>query len=326
MRTLVLGAGATGGYFGGRLLEAGRDVTFLVRGARAAQLRERGLSIRSPHGDLQLKPKVVFAGRLRERYDLVLLCCKAYDLDSAMEAVAPAVGEDSIVLPLLNGLRHFDALDARFGAERVLGGLCSTALALDEDGRVHHLNAMHLLRFGERNGRLTPRVKALEALMRGVKIDAKASRNIVPALWEKWVLLAAMAGVNCLMRAGVAEIVAAPGGRALCRAMLEECSAIATAHGHPPRPQVLQDVQAYLDRPQGDFTVSMLRDLEAGHQVEADHILGDLIARGEQAGVSMPLLRAAYCHLKIYEARRQRAQRTSQSAFASPRRRRLRVC
>jgi 2-dehydropantoate 2-reductase len=326
MRILVLGAGATGGYFGGRLLEAGRDVTFLVRGARAALLRERGLTIRSPHGDVHLKPPVVIAGQLHERYDLVLLCCKAYDLDSALEAIAPAVGAETIVLPLLNGMRHFDALDARLGAERVLGGLCSIAVTVDEEGRIQHFSSMHVLRFGERDGRLTPRVKRLQALTEGTKLDAKASRNIVPAMWEKWTLLAAIAGINCLMRAGLADILAAPGGRELCRQMLEECCAIAAAHGHAPRSSVLADVHAFIEKPRGDFTTSMLRDLEAGRRVEADHILGDLIARGEPKGLSVPLLRAAYCHLKIYEARRARkAARAAPDFASSPKRRRAGV-
>src|SRR6476619_7075840 len=143
MRTLIVGAGATGGYFGGRLLEAGRDVTFLVRPRRAAQLAERGLVITSPVGDVRLPtPPTVQADALREPFDVVLLSCKAYDLDDAIASFAPAVGPETVILPLLNGMRHVDTLETRFGADAVLGGLCMISSTLDDDGTIRHLSPM----------------------------------------------------------------------------------------------------------------------------------------------------------------------------------------
>lgn len=304
MRVLVLGAGATGGYFGGRLLEAGRNVSFLVRSRRAAQLRDAGLVLRSPQGHARLAPRLVTPSQIGGRYDLVMLCCKAYDLNGAIEAVAPAVGRNTIVMPLLNGLRHYEALDEKFGAERVLGGLCSIAVTRSPDGTIVHMSPMHLLRFGERNLERSPRVAALQALITGAKMDAKPSKDIVQALWEKWVMLASLAGMTCLMRAGVGDIVASPCGRDLTLQLLEECTAVARANGHAPRAPVLEDTRNLLTEPSSAITASMMRDLEAGHRVEADHILGDLIRRAEQAGVATPLLRIAYCHLKAYEHRR----------------------
>ncbi|MBL6750832.1 MAG: 2-dehydropantoate 2-reductase [Nevskia sp.] len=309
MRTLVLGAGATGGYFGGRLLEAGRDVSFLVRARRAAQLRETGLVIRSPQGDAVLKPHLVPPSKVGGPYDLVLITCKAYDLNSAMEAVAPGVGRNTIVLPVLNGLRHFDALDQRFGAERVLGGLCSIVVTLNREGAVIHMQPTHLLRFGERSLQRSPRVAALQALFTGAKVDAKPAGDIFQALWEKWVMLASLAGMTCLMRASVGDIVAAPGGRELMLRCLDECAAVAAAHGHRPRPAVLEDTRKMLSQPDSPVTASMMRDLEGGQRVEADHILGDLLERAGQAGVDTPLLRLAYSHLKAYEHRWARERR-----------------
>jgi 2-dehydropantoate 2-reductase len=307
MKILVLGAGATGGYFGGRLLEAGRDVSFLVRRARAERLRSGGLVIRSPAGDAKLAPRVLTRATLDGDYDLVILACKAYDLVAAIDAIAPAVGPATAVLPLLNGLRHYDALDARFGAERVLGGLCSIAVTLDAHGHVEHLAPMHVLRFGERSGERTSHVAALEQVFAGTKLDAKPSRDIVQALWEKWVMLASLAGMTCLMRAAIGDIVAAPCGEKLMRQMLDECSAVAAAHGRRPRDAVLADTQELLTRPASTFTASMLRDVESRHRVEADHILGDLIERAAAKSIDTPLLRIAYCHLKAYEARLQRS-------------------
>lgn len=301
MKVLMLGAGATGGYFGGRLLEAGREISFLVREHRAAQLRGNGLVVHSPHGDLRLKPRVLISGQLHERFDLVILACKAYDLEAAIEAIAPAVGPDTAVLPLLNGLAHFEQLDARFGAERVLRGLCSIGARLDADGSIEHLSSMHALRFGEADDRRTPRIEAIEALMQGCKFDGKASSNIQQALWEKWVMLASLGGITCLLRLSVGAIVAAAEGRALMLAMIEECALIASAHGHAPRPNVLDGIKAMLTEPGSGAKASMLRDLEQGGRVEADHVLGDLIARGEAKGIAAPRLATAYASLKIYE-------------------------
>ena len=307
MRVLILGAGATGGYFGGRLLEAGRDVSFLVRSRRAVQLGDTGLVIRSPAGHARLKPRVIAAGEFVETFDLVILACKAYDLDSAIESIAPAVGRKTAILPLLNGLGHFDALDARFGPERVLGGLCSIAVTLGDRGAIQHLSPMHVLRFGERSGERSERVAALEELVKGVNLDAKSSRDVMQALWEKWVMLASLAGMTCLMRASIGDIVAAtPMGQKLMQQLLDECAAVAAAYGRAPRPAVLEDTRSLLTRPRSSFTASMLRDIEGGHRVEADHILGDLIARGTHAGVFTSLLEIAYCHVKAYEVRKAR--------------------
>ncbi|RBD11056.1 oxidoreductase, partial [Xanthomonas oryzae pv. oryzae] len=144
MHILILGAGGTGGYFGGRLAQAGVDVTFLVREARAAQLQADGLRIRSPLGDAQLQVAHVTAQDLpalvaQRPFDLVILSCKAYDLDSAIDAIAQAVGEQTTVLPILNGLRHYAALDERFNAARVLGGLCFISATKGEHGEILHL-------------------------------------------------------------------------------------------------------------------------------------------------------------------------------------------
>ena len=210
MRFLVVGAGATGGYFGGRLLEAGRDVTFLVRPARAERLAATGLTITSPAGNITLRsPPTVLASGLRDPFDAVILSCKAYDLGGAIESFAPAVGPDTAVVPLLNGMRHLDALDARFGADRVLGGSCFISAKLDEAGRIAHVSDIHRLAFGERCGGRSPRVEALGAAMAGAKFEAVASDEILQVMWEKWVFLASLAGITCLTRAAVGDIAAA---------------------------------------------------------------------------------------------------------------------
>ncbi|BDU74136.1 2-dehydropantoate 2-reductase [Mesoterricola silvestris] len=303
MRILMVGAGGIGGYFGGRLLEAGRDVTFLVRPARARKLAETGLVVRSPFGDLHLAaPPTVLAGEPREPFDAVLLSCKAYDLEDAVEAFAPAVGPDTMVLPLLNGMAHFDALDRRFGAGRVLGGSCFISSALDAQGAVVHFNRLHGLVFGERTGEATPRIRALEAQLCGAGFDGRLSGDIVQELWEKWVFIASAAGITCLLRGSVGDIVAA-GNQGLAVALMEECASVAAAHGHAPRAQSLEKTRAILTEPGSPMTSSMFRDLESGGRIEGDHLIGDLLRRG--AG-PLPMLAMVDASLRTYGARRAR--------------------
>ncbi|MFH6786146.1 MULTISPECIES: 2-dehydropantoate 2-reductase [Methylobacterium] len=311
MRVLVVGAGATGGYFGARLAQAGRDVTFLVREARAARLGAGGLSVKSPLGDFRIDgPKTVTAGTIPGPFDVVLLSCKAYDLAGALDDVAPAVGPDTMVLPILNGMAHLDALDARFGAERVLGGSCAIAATLSPEGEIVQMSDLHALTFGERDGTRSDRIARVAAVMEGAGFTARLSERILLEMWEKWVFLATLACGTCLMRAPIGDIVAAPGGRELMLGLLEECRTIAAGAGHAPREKFLDSSRGTLTAAGSRFTASMLRDIEKGARIEADHIVGDLLARGRAAAPdeARPHLATAYTHLKAYESRRAREQ------------------
>jgi 2-dehydropantoate 2-reductase len=305
MRVLVVGAGAIGGYFGGRMLEAGRDVTFLVRPRRAAELAGAGLVIKSPNGDVTLKnPPTVQAGQFTDKFDVVLLSCKAFDLDDAVTSFAPAVGPQTSIIPLLNGMLHLDVLDKKFGPERVLGGLCAIAATLNEAREVVQLAPMQSLNFGERAGGLSDRVRAIAEVMASGKTGAVASENIVQEMWEKWVFLASLAASTCLMRTSVGNILAVPGGKDFILGVLDECSAVAGAEGHAPSGPFFQRTRGLLTAEGSQMTASMFRDIKAGAAVEADHVIGDLIARGDAAKVPVPRLRIAYTHLKAYEKQR----------------------
>ncbi|MBI4519855.1 MAG: hypothetical protein HY701_03395, partial [Gemmatimonadetes bacterium] len=160
LKLLVLGAGAVGGYFGGRLAEGGADVTFLVRPRRREQLERDGLRMESPLGDLQIPVKTVLAAELRPEYDVVLLTCKAYDLDSALDALMPVMAGGCAVVPLLNGIAHLRRLDERFGYANVLGGTCAIQATLRSDGVIHHASTLQRLLFGERDGSTSTRARA----------------------------------------------------------------------------------------------------------------------------------------------------------------------
>ena len=305
MRILVVGAGAIGGYFGGRMLAARRDVTFLVRPRRAAELADAGLVIKSPNGDVTLKnPPTVQADKLKETFDAVLLSCKAFDLDDAISSFAPAVGAQTAIIPLLNGMRHLDVLDNKFGRERVLGGLCAIAATLNEHREVVQLAPMQSLNFGERDGKLSDRVRAVAEVMASGKFGAVASEQVVQEMWEKWVFLASLAASTSLMRTSLGNILASPGGQDFILGILDECSAIATAAGYAPRAPFLERSRGMLTAAGSQLTASMFRDIKAGAPVEADHVIGDLIARGEAAKLAVPRLRVAYTHLKAYEKQR----------------------
>ena len=178
MRLLVVGAGSTGGYFGGRLAQACRDVTFLVRPRRAAQLEANGLQVTSPHGDFTLAPKLVTTGGTLAHFDAILLTVKSYAFEASLEDFAPAIGPDTMILPVLNGMRHMDVLAARFGKHAVAGCVCKIPAQLDREGRILHLGEFHELDYGELDGSRTPRIGELDAFMRNAVFNARLSPAI----------------------------------------------------------------------------------------------------------------------------------------------------
>jgi 2-dehydropantoate 2-reductase len=307
MRILVLGAGAIGGYYGGRLVEGGADVTFLVRPRRAQVLAERGLVVRSALGDIERKVKTLLAGDLREAFDLVLLSCKAYDLDDAIEAIVPAVGPRSAILPLLNGINHMAVLSGRFGAERVLGGACGIGVVLEPSGDIRHVGNTEWLTFGEVSGERSARCDAIAKIFAASKINATLADDIIQEMWDKFVMLASLAASSTLTRANVGEMLAAPLGEWLVLEALRECQAVAAGDGHAPTPAAIERTRKMLTTRGSPFTASMQRDLVAGGATEGDHIIGDLVRRAEKRGIDVPLLRIALANLQVHEARRKKA-------------------
>jgi 2-dehydropantoate 2-reductase len=303
----VLGAGGIGGYFGGRLLQAGRDVSFLVRPRRAEQLARFGLVIKSSYGDYHHpSPPTLLAADLREPFDLVLLSCKAYDLDDAMNAIAPAVGPNTVILPTLNGMRHMDALIERFGERAVAGGLCFIASTMDDEGRILHLNANHTIVFGERDGTRSPRIEAIAAELAHGAFESRLSDATMQEMWEKWVFIATGAAITSLMRSSVGDIEAA-GGTPLVHALVAECASIATRSGFAPSEECIERSRSTFSARGSPLTASMYRDIERGNRTEGQHLLGDLLRRGESEE-AYPVLRTANIHLATYEVRRARLE------------------
>jgi 2-dehydropantoate 2-reductase len=307
LKTLILGAGAIGGYIGGRLQESGADVTFLVRPARREALAKGGLVIKSPRGDVTQKVKTVLKGSEGGPYDVVLLTNKAYDMDSAIAAITPAVGPDTTIVPLLNGMNHIDVLKAKFGAGCVAGGVARIGVALSPEGEIRHTSPFAAFSVGELERR--PARAALVEFAATIKkagIDGGLHDNIAQDLWDKWVFLCTLAALCCLMRGTSGDILEAEEGQAIVLETLEECRKVAAAAGYNPSESGLGFARQSLSQKGSLFAASMLHDLEKGSMVEADHVVGDMIQRAKKAGIATPNLRLAYAHLQVYLARRAR--------------------
>jgi 2-dehydropantoate 2-reductase len=307
MRILVVGAGATGGYFGGRLAQAGRDVTFLVREGRARTLRERGLRIVGLGEQTVLEPELVTADAIEGPYDLVLLTVKESGLTGAVADLAPAVGPDTLIVPVLNGMRQIDVLVERFGEQAVLGGIAYVMTTIDADGDILRLAGMHRLTYGRRDGSVDDKVRAVHAALSDAGFDTALSERILSAMWSKWTFIASL-GAVCVVGGGtVGEVAGVPGGTALADTVLAEAASVAAAAGHPVPEKELAAYAGMLTAQGSDDTSSLFRDLSAGLPVEAEQIFGDLVARAEALEVAVPSLAAAAIRLRVHNARAAKA-------------------
>ncbi len=299
MKILVVGAGAVGGYFGARLAQAGRDVTFLVRPARAQLLRSEGLRILSPHGDLTLRPQTITADELRSPFDIVFLSVKAQALAQTIKDMKPAVGPDTMIYPILNGMRHMYALASSFGNHAILGGVCMVSTDLDEQGRIVQITPMQKLIYGELSGEITPRIRSFDETISDAGFETELSTSIVPAMWHKWVMIASLGLVTCLLDGPIGEINAVPDGEKTILQAIDECAAVGAACGFP----LPQPIAAFLHRSvtakDSKLTSSMYRDLQKGVPTEVETILGDLLQHAHEHQLTTPFLQAGTVRLRV---------------------------
>jgi 2-dehydropantoate 2-reductase len=290
------------------LIKGGADVTFLVRPKRAAQLQRDGLIVRlQDGGEVRTQVKTIQQGQLEGTYDVVLLSCKAYDLDGAMDAIAPVVGEQSAIVPLLNGVRHIDMLKERFGPERVLGGLTVINAALMPDGSIQQSQVrINLTAIGELDGRSSSRCTTIKAALEAGGIPVQIPESIMVMMWEKFFGFACTATIASLCRSRAGVIARAANGALFVSAVIDECTRVVTALGHPPLPAFNAAVQiaGLYSQANSAYGPSMLIDMEDGRPTEGEHTIGDLVERAAQASISAPLLTAARCNLQAYEISR----------------------
>lgn len=308
MRWLILGAGALGGFYGARLLQAGADVSFLVRSRRQQQLARDGLVVKTQDGEtFHHKVRTLQQGEIHGPYEVVLLTCKAYDLPSGMEAIAPAVGNNTAILPVLNGVRHIDVLKERFGPEHVLGGMSVINAALLPDGLIQQSQVRINMNYhGELDGKVTARCRAIAHDLR--LIDGKAVPDIGTQMWGKFFGYACNATITTLTRSRAGAIARSAVGADFVSSVIGEVASVVAAEAGQVPVEVRNIIRGMFAQPDSTYGPSILIDMEEGRKTEGEHTIGDLVDRAMRRGLAVPILTAARCNLQAYELKRSQSQ------------------
>lgn len=301
----VFGTGAVGGYFGGRLAEAGENVRFIARGQHLAAIREQGLQVSSIAGDFLIRPasatdQPAGAGPV----DVVLVAVKAWQVTDAAETIRPLVGERTMVVPLENGIEAPDQLASVLGARHVVGGLCRILAYVEGPGHIRHAGAAPYIAFGELDGSKSARVDALrEAFARARGLAVEVPPDIRVAIWSKFVFIAALSGVGALTRAPIGSIRSQPETRRLLEQSLEEIHALARRTGVEVPGDLVATTLAYIDTMPADGLASMQRDMMQGRPSELEAQVGAVVRRAERLGLEVPVHRIIYAALLPLERR-----------------------
>ena len=299
MRVLVLGAGAVGGYFGGRMAEAGMDVTFLVREKKKRKLEKTGLVIKSPKGDLSIKPNLVTIDKVGGDFDVILFTNKAYDLDEILQLPFP-VKNRALIIPLLNGYAHMEKISKKFVDARLFGGIAHIFSTLSEKGEINHFNDIHSLTFGhlssadETDGR-----KFFDACS-SANFSIKYSDNIIVDLWHKWVLITTVAGATTLFNATIGEIASSEHGVSFITDLHDECINIAKSEKIQVRDDDLAQQRRFLSDKESTWNSSMRRDMINKSKIESAHIFLELIKIADKNKVLCPSLKTVMINGEIY--------------------------
>ncbi len=301
MQILILGAGAIGGYYGGRLVQAGADVTFMVRSQRAETLSKSGLVIKSALGDFCGKVKTLQQNDKCPTYDIVFLACKSYDLHSALISIQPAVENKTAIIPILNGVEQLNIISESFPFAECWGGIAKISTTLLPDGSIHQFDNVNQFVLGTLDGHLDTRAEQLISLFRAQAVDATLSHRIKNDLWDKFTFIATMAGITCLMRGAIDQILLAPSGKELITQLLNECASVSEKEGFPLEDHVFSQYLDHLVGPSFGLKSSMLRDIEKSHRTEVEHILGDMLKKAKKHSLSTPLLEIATTHVRTFE-------------------------
>lgn len=301
MRVLVVGAGAVGGYFGGRLYEKGVDVTFLVREGRQKKIKENGLSIKSVHGDVTIQPKTILVTDTEEPYDIILVGTKSYHFHQAIEDIKPFVGLNTVIIPMLNGIKHLHVLQEVFSENQVLGGLCFVESTVDVNGVIIQTSQTHEFVYGELSGEKTARIIEIDKLFSNTKTTIRKSDTIKKDMWHKYMFISGLSGITTLFRSSIGPIREAEYGLEIIEKLFKEIGAIMRA-ANAPIADGVEEVQ-FKRINEMDYTMksSMQRDMEKGEQIEGDHLQGYLLTLAEEYKIQAPYLKMVYSNLCTYE-------------------------
>jgi 2-dehydropantoate 2-reductase len=304
LRSAIVGSGGVGGYFGGRLAQAGVDVTFVARGAHLEAMRRHGLRVESIDGDFVVTPVDAVAIADAVPVDAVLLAVKAWQIDDAAHALAPLLGPDTFVLPLQNGVDACDRVAAVIGSERVIGGVCRIVSFLAAPGVIRHIAAAPRIDLGERDGSRSQRVVQLvDELARAEGMAVVLSDKIDAAMWEKFVFIVPVSGVGAVTRVPLGVLRNVAESRAMLEAAMHEVAAVARARGVELAADVVPRTMTFVDALAGESTSSMQRDIADGRPSEFEDQVGAVVRIAAEVGVPVPVHAFLYASLRPLELR-----------------------
>ena len=300
MRIAVMGAGGVGGYFGGRLAQAGNDVVFIARGAHLAALRERGLTLKSPLGDANIKVRAVEDPAEAGAAEVVLFTVKLWDTEAAAERIRPIVESGGVVIPFQNGVESISRIGAVLGHGRVMGGVAYIAARIGEPGTIVQTGQMARLRFGAIEPGQRAVAAALHAACRDAGVEAEIVDDIERVLWEKFVQLVALSGTTSVARSGIGVVRADPDLRWLLETAMHETWQVGRRRGVALADDLVAASLKWIDGLAAEMKSSMLGDLEAGGRLEAPWLAGAVVRMAHEAKLEAPANRAIYAALKPF--------------------------
>lgn len=301
MRIAAMAAGAVGGYFGGRMAAAGHDVAFIARGAHLDAIRKNGLVVKSIHGDLHLKDVNVTDDPAKVGpVDVVLFAVKLWDTEKAAGLARPLVGPDTRVITLQNGVDSVERVAPILGADKTVAGTAYIATVISAPGTIGHTSKFAIMRVGRIDGRPDEKLDAFAAAAKAASIDITVMPDMNSERWQKFIFLSSMAGVNCMTRLPIGEVLGDPDTRAFYRRLMQECDAVGRAMGVKLPEGYVDDRMTFSDNAPPGMKASMLHDLEAGNRLELDWLTGKVVALGKQAGVPTPASEAVYAAVKLH--------------------------
>lgn len=298
MKIMIMGSGGVGAYYGGLLARHGNDVTFIARGAHLEALRKNGLQVKSVHGDFSIVPAQATDNPAEVgAVDLILFCVKTYHTDEAAQAIRPAVGPQTAVISLQNGVDAAERIGKVVGAEHILGGVTQLSSALEAPGVVKQVSQFRRIIFGEFDGNVSERARAIESVLKEAEIVAEISTDIQKALWTKLVFICAASSLGALTRLPMGDWRAVPEARDLAIRLMKEVEAVGRAHGVNLDADVVEKSLAFIDAAAPQIKPSMQVDVEAGRQTELEAMIGVVGRKGREKGIPTPLADAVYAAL-----------------------------
>ncbi|MFQ6016348.1 MAG: 2-dehydropantoate 2-reductase [Anaerolineae bacterium] len=302
MKIAIMGTGGVGGYYGGLLAKAGEDVTFIARGEHLRAIRERGLQVKSIHGDFTISPARATDDPAEVGpVELVLFCVKTYHTDEAGPAIVPMVGEDTTVLSLQNGIDNQEKL-ARFVEEKaVLGGATWIESAISEPGVIRQGSQFRRIAFGELDGSVTPRAERILETLQKTGADVTLSTEIMKVLWTKFLFICGISGITSVTRSPVADVLNCPETRELFIEAMREIENLARVKGIQLDEDAVEKSLALIEGAPPTLKSSMQRDLERGSRLELEALNGTVVRLGQELGVPTPVNRCIYACLKLHD-------------------------